>query len=197
MCLGVTTVERRGMFEALGVSYSITEITGENMWARALVRSSDCGSVKTKKCHLFFDLEHFPLTCSYSLSLQKINTPQCISVPTYNGLTASVPVIRCSRWPEEEEAHLFKKSQTWVKEGGRGHPTRLLLVVQQLVAGLKVLITVFAAVLSLLCRVGGRNVSTPGLTGALPVVVASLKERNGANHEYQEPCCHMNTLQPS
>lgn len=57
-------------------------------------------------------------------------------------------------------AHIFKnKSQTWVKEGGGGHPTRLLLVVQQLVAGLKVLVTVLTAVLSLLCVVGGRNIS--------------------------------------
>lgn len=93
-----------------------------------------------------------------------------------------------------EGAHLFKKRQTWVKERGRGHPTRLLLVVQQLVAGLKVLITVFTAVLSLLCRVGRRNISTPGADGRF---MCLLKERNGADHEYQEPCCHMNTLQPS
>lgn len=42
--------------------------------------------------------------------------------------------------------------RTWVEEGGRQHPTRLLLVVQQLAAGLKVLVAVFTAVLSLLCR---------------------------------------------
>lgn len=54
-----------------------------------------------------------------------------------------------------KDALLFEnKSQTWVEEGGRGHPTWLLLVVQQLVTGLKVLVTVFTAVLSLLCMVG-------------------------------------------
>lgn len=83
---------------------------------------------------------------SYSPS-PATHPPRRTSAPTaYNGMKV---------------AHLFKnKSQTWVKEGGRGHPTRLLLVVQQLVAGLKVLVTVFTAVLSLLCMVGGRSIST-------------------------------------
>lgn len=60
-------------------------------------------------------------------------------------------------------AYLFKKkkkkSQTWVKKGGGGHPTWLLLVVQQLVAGLKVLVTVLTAVLSLLCMMKGEKLA--------------------------------------
>lgn len=47
------------------------------------------------------------------------------------------------------------KIQTWVQEGGGGHSTRLLLVVQQLVSGLKVLVTILTAVLPLLCVVQG------------------------------------------
>lgn len=54
---------------------------------------------------------------------------------------------------------LINKSQTWVKEGGGGHPTRLLLMVQQLVAGLKELVTVLTAVLPLLCMARWRNIS--------------------------------------
>lgn len=54
---------------------------------------------------------------------------------------------------------LKNKSQTWVKEGGGGHPTWLLLVVQQLVTGLKVLVTVLTAILPLLCRMGGRKIN--------------------------------------
>lgn len=51
----------------------------------------------------------------------------------------------------------IKKSPTWVKERGGGHPTWLLLVVQQLVAGLEVLVTVLTAVLPLLCRERGKG----------------------------------------
>ena len=85
------------------------------------------------------------LTSLVSDSPSPATYPSCLSsLPTvYNGMKI---------------AHLFKnKSQTWVKEGGGGHPTRLLLVVQQLVAGLKVLVTVLTAVLPLLCTVGGKK----------------------------------------
>lgn len=132
------------------------------------------------------------LTSLVSCSPSPAMHPSChSSVPTfYNGMKI---------------VHLFKnKSQTWVKEGGGGHPTRLLLVVQQLVAGLEVLVTVLTAVLPFLCTVGGRNISIlcilvrymrcSGLGNWQKRVLVRVC---GADHEYQEPWCHMNTLQPS
>lgn len=48
---------------------------------------------------------------------------------------------------------------SWVQEGGGGHPTWLLLVVQQLVAGLKVLVTILTAVLPLLVNIRSHRVT--------------------------------------
>lgn len=111
-----------------------------------------------------FDSSFLCHCCMSSLSVTRLGptVPYVISVLFSQFSATSVLSLfctQCLQWYENSPPHLKIRSHTWVKEGGGGHPARLLLVVQQLVTGLKVLVTVLAVVLPLFCTVGERDIS--------------------------------------